>query len=457
MSDSGFFDQATISVKAGGGGAGSASFRREKFVPYGGPDGGDGGRGGSVYLRADARLNTLLPFRYERKFSAGVGGDGGKKNKHGKKGEDKIVLVPPGTLIRETNEDGELGALLGDLTEAGQQTMVARGGRGGLGNTHFATSTNQAPRFAQKGEPGEEKWLRLELRLIADVGLLGFPNAGKSTLLAAVTAAKPKIGDYPFTTLTPNLGVVDIDGRTFVLADIPGLIEGASEGKGLGLDFLRHVQRTRLLLHLVDGASEDPREDVERLNAELAAYDPELVNKRQIIVLTKQDLPEARDRLAAALAAFPGQTVLAVSAATGDGLQLLLRAAAAGLAEERALEPAKPAPSEELPVLRPEPAQGGFEVLRHGRRTYQVVGSQVERMVAMTELSNEEGFRILMRNFNRLGVPAALQFAGIAKGAKVTIGGATLQWGDLGLEPIPIAPVKRSRSSQPSSGRRKRS
>ncbi|MCS6803221.1 MAG: GTPase ObgE [Chloroflexota bacterium] len=455
MRESGFFDEATIVVKAGSGGAGAVSFRREKFVPFGGPDGGDGGRGGSVYLRADPRLNTLLPFRYERIFSAGAGGAGSGRKKHGKKGEDKIIAVPPGTVVREVKEDGSLGSVLADLVVPGQQVLVARGGRGGLGNTHFATSTNQAPRFAQKGEPGETKTLHLELRLIADVGLLGFPNVGKSTLLAAVSAAKPKIGDYPFTTLTPNLGVVEVDDRTFVMADIPGLIEGASQGKGLGHDFLRHVQRTRLLLHLIDGTSEHPREDFDRLNAELAAFDPDLAAKRQIIVLTKQDLPEAQERLPAARAAFSGLPVFPISAATGAGLSELLRATAAALAEEEAKAPPVPA-AEELPVIRPKPAVGGFEVLRHGRRTYQVAGQQVERMVAMTDLANEEAFRHLMRNFNRLGVPAALQHAGITPGAKVTIGGAVFQWTELGLQWLPPPPPKKQRSSQPAAGRRAR-
>jgi GTP-binding protein len=456
MRDNDFFDEATIVVKAGSGGAGSASFRREKYVPFGGPDGGDGGRGGSVYLRADARLNTLLPFRFERTFAAEAGGAGGKRKKHGKKGRDKVIAVPPGTVVREVGEGGALGPVIADLVTAGQQVLVARGGRGGLGNTHFATSTNQAPRFAQKGEPGEAKTLHLELRLIADVGLLGYPNAGKSTLLAAISAAKPKVGDYPFTTLTPNLGVVEVDGRTFVVADIPGLIEGASEGRGLGHAFLRHVRRTRLLLHLIDGTTEDPRRAFDHLNAELAAYDPDLVAKRQLVVLTKQDLPEAQERLGAARAAFLGMALFPISAVTGAGLQPLLRATAAALAEEEANAPSTPPAEEELPVIRPKPVGPGFEVLRHGRRTYQVAGQQVERMVAMTDLANEEAFRHLMRTFTRLGLPAALQDAGIPPGAKVTIGSAVLQWTELGLQPLPPAPVKKPRSSQPSSGRRAR-
>ncbi|GIW09722.1 MAG: GTPase Obg [Dehalococcoidia bacterium] len=449
MKETSFFDEATIVVQAGAGGAGAISFRREKYVPFGGPDGGDGGRGGSVYLRADPGLNTLLPFRYQRIFRAGAGQPGRGRKQHGKKGADRIVAVPVGTVVRQLEPDGTVGPVLGDLTEPGQQLLVARGGRGGLGNVHFATSVNQAPRFAQKGEPGEEKTLRLELKLIADVGIVGYPNVGKSTLLAAVTAARPKIGDYPFTTLLPNLGVVEVDDQTFVLADIPGLIEGASAGKGLGHDFLRHIQRTRLLLHLIDGTSADPRADFERVNAELAAFDPALAGRRQIIVLTKQDLPEARERLAAVRAAFPGQEVFPIAAVTGEGLLPLLRATAAALAAERAAAPA-PAASTELPVLRPAPVNKHYEVRRFGRRSYQVSGRQVERMVVMTDLTNDEAVRHLMRQLNRLGVPAALQQAGITPGAKVAIGQSTFEWTPLGLQPfLPPPPKKRPQRGRP--------
>src|SRR5512135_2744041 len=253
------YDHTKIFVKAGEGGDGSIHFRRERYVPFGGPDGGDGGRGGSVYIEATSDLNTLINYRYRQHFKAPSGQAGARQKMHGSKGEDIVLKVPCGTIIH----DADTNDLIADLVEPGQQIMVARGGRGGLGNVHFATSTNQAPREAQNGEPGEERWITLELRLIADVGLVGYPNAGKSTLLASVTAARPKIADYPFTTLEPNLGVVEVgqpwrgDGDSFVLADIPGLIEGAAQGVGLGHEFLRHIERTRLLIHILDGASID--------------------------------------------------------------------------------------------------------------------------------------------------------------------------------------------------------
>src|SRR5437660_9300894 len=284
-----FYDHTKIYVKAGNGGNGSSHFRREKFAPRGGPDGGDGGRGGSVYLEATTNANTLIDYRDRRHFNADNGGDGARQKMHGAKGEDIVLPVPRGTIIR----DADTHELLADLVEDKQRVMVARGGRGGLGNTHFATATHQAPHEAQKGEPGEERWITLELRLIADVGLVGYPNAGKSTLLSVVTAAQPKIADYPFTTLTPNLGVVVVgqpgsrDGIDFVLADIPGLIEGAAQGVGLGHESLRHIERTRLLIHMLDGASfeRDPWQDFEAINRELREYDEHLGARPQIIAL----------------------------------------------------------------------------------------------------------------------------------------------------------------------------
>ncbi|HEU5374060.1 MAG TPA: GTPase ObgE, partial [Ktedonobacteraceae bacterium] len=295
-----FYDRAKIFVHAGDGGNGSAHLRREKYVPYGGPDGGDGGRGGSVYLVIDPGLNTLVDYHYRQHHRAGNGGGGSKQRMHGAKGEDIVLRVPAGTVVR----DADTSELLADMVDSDQQVMVARGGRGGLGNVHFATSTNQTPREAQKGEPGEERWITFELKLIADVGLVGFPNAGKSTLLSVVSAARPKIADYPFTTLTPNLGVVTIgapgsgDDFSFVLADIPGLIEGAAEGAGLGHEFLRHVERTRLLLHVIDGASveHDPWEGFEAINRELAEYSEDLASRPQIIAFNKMDIPEAQER-----------------------------------------------------------------------------------------------------------------------------------------------------------------
>src|SRR5690242_9010503 len=325
-----FFDRAKIYVTAGNGGNGSRHFRREKFVPMGGPDGGDGGRGGSVYLEADPGMNTLVDFHYHQHFKAQSGGAGTGQKRHGAAGDDLTLRVPAGTVVREA----ETGRLVADLTDAGQQVMVARGGRGGLGNVHFATATNQAPREAQLGEPGEEVTLTLELKLIADVGLVGYPNAGKSTLLSVVTAARPRIADYPFTTLVPNLGVVVIgdptrgDDFSFVLADIPGLIEGAAQGVGLGHEFLRHVERTRLLLHLIDGGSygKDPWEEFEAINRELAEYSADLAERPQIVVLTKMDLPDAQERWAIVRkrAEEAGLTAMAISSATHDGAQELM-------------------------------------------------------------------------------------------------------------------------------------
>src|SRR5947209_7326553 len=286
-----FLDEAKIFVRAGDGGAGAMHFRREKFVPLGGPDGGDGGRGGDVILRADRSLNTLFAFRRKRRFSGESGSAGREARMHGRSGHDVVVDVPVGTVVR----DSESGEQLGDLTAHGQTLIVARGGKGGLGNVHFKTSTNQAPGHAEKGEPGHERWLDLELKVIADVGIIGLPNAGKSTLLSVVSAARPKIADYPFTTLTPNLGVVDTGDATFVAADIPGLIEGAHEGVGLGHEFLRHIERTLVLLHLLDGSGPDPLHAFESINDELSQYDAALAERRQLVVVNKMDLPEAAE------------------------------------------------------------------------------------------------------------------------------------------------------------------
>src|SRR5689334_2724282 len=319
-----FLDDVRIFVRAGAGGDGAATMRREAHVPRGGPDGGDGGRGGSVHLRVDAGQTALHDFRYKHHFSAEPGGPGARQRMHGKAGKDLYLAVPPGTAVI----DLATGQLVADLVAVGQEVMVARGGRGGLGNTHFATATHQAPRHAQKGEPGEEKQLRLELRLIADVGLVGLPNAGKSTLLAALTAARPKIADYPFTTLEPNLGVMDLgidDGRRPTIADVPGLIEGASDGAGLGHAFLRHVSRTRVLLHVVDGASRDPSWDHEVIRDELEAHDPALLEKPMLVVFNKIDLPAAAEAWPAFERArrADGIDAIAVSAARGDDLEPL--------------------------------------------------------------------------------------------------------------------------------------
>ncbi|MDY0260958.1 GTPase ObgE [Syntrophotalea acetylenica] len=325
-----FIDEVKIHVKAGDGGRGCLSFRREKFIPKGGPDGGDGGRGGNVVVRVDEGLGTLLDLRYQMHYKAGRGGHGMGKNCHGKNGEDLEIRVPPGVLVY----NDETGELLADLKQNDQELIVVRGGMGGRGNARFATSTNRAPRHVQPGMEGEELWLRLELKLLADVGLLGLPNAGKSTLVSAVSAARPKIADYPFTTLVPNLGVVRCGGfKTFVMADIPGLIEGASEGHGLGTRFLRHVERTDLFLHLVDLSDlqeGDPLERFALINSELARHNPELLRKPQLVVLTKIDISEVRERLDGVRAAFAARNIptLAISAVTGEGLKELVAAVA---------------------------------------------------------------------------------------------------------------------------------
>src|SRR6185312_11244376 len=314
-----FLDSVKVWLRAGDGGAGAATFRHEAHVPRGGPDGGDGGRGGSIHLRVDPGETTLRDYRYKHHFKAPAGGRGERARRHGKAGEDLVLNVPPGTAVL----DDASGALLADLVATGQQAMVARGGRGGLGNTHFKTATHQAPRHAQKGEPGEERWLRLELRLIADIGLVGLPNAGKSTLLAAVTAAQPKIADYPFTTLEPNLGVMDLENeRRPTIADVPGLIEGASSGAGLGHAFLRHVERTRVLVHVVDGASRDPEWDHDVIREELRAHDPALLDKPILVAFNKLDVPAAADSWPAFNRArrAEGIDVVAISASRGDGL-----------------------------------------------------------------------------------------------------------------------------------------
>src|SRR5262244_3440623 len=348
-----FVDEIEIFVKGGDGGAGCVSFRREKYVPYGGPDGGDGGRGGSVWLEADPALTTLLDYHYKRHYEAERGQHGKGANRHGASGDDLTLRVPIGTVV--SDRDSEEG--LGDLASPGQRILVQAGARGGRGNARFASATNRAPRQADLGRPGEGRWLRLELKLLADVGVIGFPNAGKSTLVSRVSAAKPKIADYPFTTLTPALGIVRADGeRTFVIADLPGLIPGASHGKGLGHQFLRHTERTRLLLHMLDldpMTSRDPLDDLRVINAELAAYSAELAARPQIVVANKADLPDAapnRDRVEQHCAAN-GLPLFVISAVTGSGLTELVRAVATRLASLSAAEASAPA----APAAPPPP------------------------------------------------------------------------------------------------------
>jgi GTP-binding protein len=336
-----FVDEADIHVKAGDGGPGALSFRREKFVPRGGPDGGDGGVGGSVYLVADPHRNTLVHFRFNPEFSAERGGHGQGSNRHGRNGRDLDVPVPVGTTVQGLDPETRESVLVADLTEVGQRVLVAKGGRGGLGNAHFATSTNRAPRKVQPGEPGDERTLRLTLKLLADVGLVGFPNAGKSTLISRISAAKPKIASYPFTTLTPHLGVVSLsDDRSFVVADVPGLIEGAHSGHGLGHQFLRHIERTKVLAHLVDVSSEsgrDPVADFDTIRRELTLYDAAMLEKPQVVVATKLDAVDDPDRVTALQerARELSLPFFKISAVSGEGLPPLLEALWAPIAEAR--------------------------------------------------------------------------------------------------------------------------
>jgi GTP-binding protein len=421
-----FLDEVRISVRAGAGGDGAATFRREAHVPRGGPDGGDGGRGGSVYLRVDAGQTTLRDFRYKHQFTATPGSRGEGSRRHGKAGGDLYLAVPPGTAVLEV----ATGALIADLVAVGQSAMVARGGRGGLGNTHFSTSTHQAPKHAQKGEPGEEAEVRLELRLIADVGLVGLPNAGKSTLLAALTAATPKIAAYPFTTLEPNLGVMDLgitDGRKPTIADVPGLIEGASTGLGLGHAFLRHVERTRVLLHIVDGASRNPVWDHNVIRDELEAHDPALLAKPQLVVFNKMDLAEARESWPAfeAAMAAAGRDVVAISADSGEGLDALRLAVGAMLPDfETMAAPPDPAG---VVIHRLEAALDGFTLERDGDM-YVLTGKRIERLVNQTNFDNEESAERFQRELQRSGVDGALRRAGVKPGDDVRIGTTVLAW-----------------------------
>jgi GTP-binding protein len=423
-----FLDRVSIWVRAGDGGDGAATFRREAHVPRGGPDGGDGGRGGSVLLRVDPGLTTLRDFRYKHHFRATSGGRGTGAKRHGKAGDDLVLGVPPGTGVFDTGS----GELLADLVATGQQAAIARGGRGGLGNVHFATATHRTPQHAQKGEPGEERWLRLELRLIADVGLVGLPNAGKSTLLAALTAARPKIASYPFTTLEPNLGILDLEDaedRRVTIADVPGLIEGASSGAGLGHAFLRHVERTRILVHLVDGASRDPEWDHAVIREELRLHDPALLDKPLVVAFNKVDLPGARD----AWPAFAlergreGVACLAISAESGDGLAAL-RDRLAELLPGAAELAAEPEPAGVV-VHRLDGAGDSFTVERDDD-VFVVQGKRIERLASQTDFEVEESAERFQRDLARMGVDEALRRAGVRAGDTVRIGRIELEWGD---------------------------
>ncbi|MFC1977762.1 GTPase ObgE [Chloroflexota bacterium] len=420
------FDRVEIKVRAGDGGDGAVTFRREKFVPFGGPDGGDGGDGGDVVIMADPSITSLRVFKRKRLYLAGNGGNGKGKRKYGKKGEDLILRVPVGTIIRDTTQINE-DVLIADCEQPGQQVVVARGGKGGLGNTHFASSTNQAPRIAQKGEAREENSLILELRLIADVGIIGYPNVGKSTLLSAASAAKPKVASYPFTTIEPILGVVEVGQKSFVLAEIPGLIDGAHLGRGLGHDFLRHIVRTKILIHLIDGSSASPVEDMIRVNTELSLFDSALAQKPQLAVVNKIDLPQVRARLSQIKDVFSsaGAPVLFVSAAGGEGVSELMVAATKMLNQVAA----EVAAGKKLPkkVFRPQPRNAGVSVHKE-EDTFVVVALGLERIVARVDITDPDVRWQFQKQLARLGVRKALERAGVKPGDKVRCGNSEWEW-----------------------------
>ncbi len=429
-------DRARIYVKAGDGGNGSAAFRREKYVPRGGPDGGDGGRGGDVVLEVRANVSSLLPFQYSQRFQADNGGSGARQKKYGKSGRPLTVAVPPGTVVFDDESD----ELLADLTNPGETFLVARGGRGGLGNVHFKSSTRQAPRLAELGEPGQELWLRLELRLIADVGLIGLPNAGKSSLLAAASAAQPKTADYPFTTLEPNLGVVEIGGKggeTFVMADIPGLIEGAAVGAGLGHEFLRHVTRTKVLVHVLDASGglegRQPLEDFETIQEELSSYGEGLPAKPLLVVLNKVDLQEARANVAMLEPVLQdrGYATYPVSAATREGMPALTQAIMASLREEnaRAEERAVEKPQASRRYTLDEVDERAWEARRRSAHHFDVHGVGIERLTKMTNFATEAGVDRFQQVLESSGISDELDRLGVADGDIVHIGDFELHWG----------------------------
>jgi GTP-binding protein len=416
-----FVDEARIYVKAGDGGHGIVSFRREKYVPRGGPDGGDGGRGGDVYLRATHSLDTLGHFQHQVHFRAERGGNGGGARKHGKRGEDLIVDVPVGTVIAD--DEG----IIADLTRDGQKVMVARAGKGGLGNVHFATATNRAPRMSRRGEPGEEHWLRLELRTLGDVGFIGEPNAGKSSLLAAISAARPEVGAYPFTTLAPNLGVAVIDDVPVVAVDIPGLIEGAHEGRGIGHQFLRHIQRSRMLVHVLDASAANPLEAYRTVRHELELFDPALTGKTELVAVNKMDLPTAREQwpnLRRELERERPGGVLAVSALTGEGIPELLAAIRRHLDTLREEQPPEEAA---VRVYRLPRQETGYHVTRQDG-AFVVRGREVERIAAMANMESDEGLADLQRQLERTGLFKDLERAGVKSGDTVRIGDFELEW-----------------------------
>ncbi|GAB4426480.1 MAG: GTPase ObgE [Anaerolineae bacterium] len=416
------YDEAKIYVKAGDGGDGIVAFRREKYVPRGGPAGGHGGNGGNVIFVVDEGLNTLIRFKNRSHFKAGRGDHGGGKNMTGANGEDCLIPVPPGTVVR----DADTGQLLADLVEPGQQAVIAQGGRGGRGNTAFKSSTNQAPRLAEKGLPGEERWLALELKLMADVGLVGVPNAGKSTLISVVSAARPKIADYPFTTLQPNLGVVMLDHRDLVMADIPGLIEGAADGAGLGHQFLRHIERCRLLVHLLNGAAEDPLADFDQINGELRLFSQKLAGKPQIVVLNKVDLPDAQTHWPAVQARAEALNLpaLQISAVTQQGVPELLGRLFTMLDEL----PDESLFEEAVPVFTLEADKSQFEITRLGDDRWQVTGPRITELAVQTMWDVDQAVMRVHQILERMGVNRALRDAGVEAGDTVFLDDIELEW-----------------------------
>jgi GTP-binding protein len=418
-----FIDEARIFVKAGDGGAGCKSFRREKHVPKGGPDGGDGGHGGSVVLVADPARSTLIDYQFKRHFKATRGTHGKGSRMDGAVGPDLLLPVPLGTVVR----DDETGRVISDLTHAGQRVVVARGGNGGRGNTHFVTPTRRAPGFAELGTPGDERWVALELKLLADAALVGFPSVGKSSLIARMSAARPKIADYPFTTLVPNLGVAKCGEYSYVIADVPGLIEGASEGLGLGHAFLRHIERTALILHVVDltgGYDEhDPVASIVAIDAELAAHAVELAVRPQVIVGNKVDVEGAREASEAVAAWAAGQELpyFAVSAATGEGIEPMMLAVGEKVHALRAAALHDASPYEAVYVYAP-PEDEDLSVEKTGPHAFAVHGRHVERMVVVTEIGNDEAVAHLQKRLRRAGVEQALARAGALDGDTITIG-----------------------------------
>lgn len=413
-----FIDRARIFVQSGKGGDGMSSFRHEKFVPKGGPNGGDGGQGGNVVLIADRNVNTLVDFRFRRLFKAKPGGKGEGSNKYGRNAEDLVITVPLGTIVK----DEETGQVMADLSRDGQRAIVAKGGRGGRGNWHFRTSANRTPTFAERGEPGEERWLRLELKVLADVGLLGYPSVGKSSILRKVSAAQPEVAAYHFTTLNPILGVVNLpDHRSFVMADIPGLIDGASEGVGLGHDFLRHIERTKILIHVIDVSGiegRDPIEDYEKINAELAKYSEKLSRKQQIVAANKIDLLGDSDNLERLMdyMAAHGVEVYPICAMTGEGMDKLLERVWTML-EEYVEEPDET--TEE--VVYKAQNKPDFEVKRDDDGAFVITGARIENLVAMTNFDDDQSLRRFQRIWRYMELDKLLQEHGIQDGNTVRI------------------------------------